>query len=175
MRWPSRAGALAVCAWLTTWALLGSSEEARAGDRELAITLVMATPSPDAEARRCYARVARAIEGDYTQPSRLAAARLARAVGAESLEGFVDWPVSRLVPVARDGESYQDAIALVDCRPTERRADVLVVRPQGLEGTRVDPRPAAARLRLRGVTIDAARARWLAARVLEHAWLGFVP
>jgi len=138
---------------------------ARAGDRELYTLMVQMTPEPSDESTRCYRRIGAEIREGYTRLQVTSRERLLEHLEREDGDAFMEWDAPVLEPVVRRGDTYQDAIVLVDCRPEERRVDVLVRSPaRGV-----------ARMRLRRVEVDAARARWLTEAILRHGWTGFTP
>ena len=147
------------------WLLATSA--AVAGDRVLEIRLVNMTPDAEVTtaSRQCFHRILRKIRDEYTHTTRMGERALLRGVGRVDPREFMDWPSDALEPLRRQSDPWLDAVALIDCRPEARRADLLVVSPaQGV-----------ARMRLRGVDLDRPRARWIAERILEHAWIGFTP
>jgi len=156
------AGALAV---LVLFGLVLVSS-ARAGDRRLEILVVNMTPAPTESGRTCTDAIVRRIRADYTTVSRLGETPLRRLTGHEGdATSFLEWPFRDLAAVIERGDTRLDAVALVDCRPDERRVDVLVTSPRGQ----------VTRLELRDVRVDATRAAWVADTLLRQAWIGFSP
>lgn len=145
---------------------LALASTARAGDRRLEILVVNMTAAPTDGGRACTDAIVRRIRADYTTVSRLGETPLRRLTGHEAdATSFLDWPFADFAPVLERRDTRLDAVALVDCRPDERRVDVLVTSPSGQ----------VTRLQLRDVRVDAARAAWVADTLLRQAWLGFSP
>ncbi len=147
--------------------VLGWASLAVAGDRELEILVVNMTPdtSVTEASSQCFAAVLRKIRQDDTHVVRLGEAAMLRVSGRSDPRDFLEWPTDALEPLRIRGEERLDAIALIDCRPDEQRLDALVASPaRGM-----------ARLRLRGIEVDAGRSHWMADRILNHAWIGFSP
>jgi hypothetical protein len=65
----------------------------------------------------------------------------------------------------KPGETWIDAVILVDCRPDTSELDVLVQPASG----------GVVRLRVRAVPIDGATTAAVAASILRRAWSGFSP
>lgn len=142
-----------------------SSSDAHAGDRRLEILIVNMSPTSTDAGRDCMNEIVRRARADYTSITRLGETPTRRLAGHEGESGFLDWTYDDLRPVRERGETYLDAIALVDCRPDERRADILISSPAG----------GVTRVELRDVRIDRDRARWLADTILRQGWVGFSP
>lgn len=145
-----------------------TASAAVAGDRVLEVLVVNMTPDAEVTdaSRRCFQHILRKIRDEYTHTTRMGESALLREIGRSDPREFMDWPSDALEPLRRRQDPpWLDAVALVDCRPEARRVDVLVVSPaRGM-----------ARMRLRGVELDRARAQWIAERILEHGWVGFTP
>ena len=149
-------------------ACLGSMtpSSVRAGDRRLQILVVNMTPTSTASGRTCTDAIVRRIRDDYTTVSRLGETPLRRLTGHEGeTTTFLAWPYADFRAVIERGETHMDSVALVDCRPDERRVDVLVTSRRGV----------VSRIELRDVRVDATRAAWIADTLLRQAWLGFSP
>lgn len=134
---------------------------AAAGDAQLAVMLVNMTPEPTDAGRRCFGQVRAALAAEYTIIRRLGETAVRERAGNPS-GPMLDWDHAALSRVA---PGDQNATVLVDCRPDERSADVLVYNPAR----------DISQLRLRGVRIDRPRARWLAGAILRHGWVGLIP
>jgi hypothetical protein len=158
-RFLALAGAVGLVCSLAVW----RSSTARAGDRRLEVILVNMTAEPDDAARRCFRHIQRSIADDYTNIRRMGETPMRRRVGHPTGD-FMEWQASEFDVLQSEG-TYHDTVVLVDCRPTERVADILVTSPAD----------GAARMRLRRVDIDRGRARWLAETILRHVWVGFSP
>jgi len=157
----SRAGAVA----LALLAVVASPWPARAGDRPL--ELVVANMSPEGSRPDCMREVVRVLRRDDTTIHRVGGDRV-RELAGHRRDGtdFTTWQREELEPLVRVMRAETiDAIALVDCRAEEGRADVWVSSPSG----------GVARMRLARTTIDDARAEWIAQAILMHAWTGFSP
>lgn len=146
--------------------VLALASSARAGDRRLEILVVNMTPTPTEAGRACTDTIVRRIRADYTTVSRLGETPLRRLTGHEGdVTSFLEWPFRDFAAVIERGATRLDSVALVDCRPDERRVDVLVTSPRGQ----------VTRLELRDVRVDAPRAVWVADTLLRRAWIGFSP
>lgn len=162
----SRVAVMAVIATVASSLASIVPSSALAGDRRLEILVVNMTPTPTESGRTCTDAIVRRIRADYTTVSRLGETPLRRLTGHEGeTTTFLDWPYADFRAVMERGETHVDSVALVDCRPDERRVDVLVTSPRGV----------ASRIELRDVRVDPTRAAWVADTLLRQAWLGFSP
>lgn len=154
-------------------------ERARAGDRELEIVVVMANPTEDPDAGRCFRQIRSRIDAGYTDVTMLSSRRLLRLVGEESIEGFMRWEAEKFAPILRNTgnrDLLSDSIAIVDCRPGARYVDALVVHPSGAPIPRLGGfEDSAIQLRMRRMAIDRGQTRRLGDLLLRYAWIGFVP
>lgn len=165
----TRSSVPAVCVVLAAMLALTAPLGARAGDRELEILLVNMTPDAaltDA-GRACMRDIEARVREEYAHVARMGETPVRRLVQHERDDvDFLAWPYADLRPVIERGdETWLDSVVLVDCRPDERRADVLVTSPAR----------GATRISLRDVPIDRRRARWLAETFLRQSWNGFSP
>lgn len=147
-------------------ALVSIVSAAHAGDRQLEITIVNMIPDALANeaSRQCMRTINADIAKDYTAPTKLGETPLRKAAGKTAGEPFMAWPVGMWKALGEKG-IMRDAIALIDCRPDEHKADVLVVGPLRT----------VTHLELRDAKIDATAAHALAAAILRRGWLGFSP
>lgn len=138
---------------------------ARAGDRPLEVLLV--NMSPDGTDPDCMRDITRVIRHDDATIHRMGGDR-ARDLAGHGRDDthFTTWAAEDLDAVVRLVRAEQvDAVALVDCRAEEGRADAWVRSPNG----------GVARIRLSGTVIDTERAEWLARGILAQARTGFSP
>jgi hypothetical protein len=139
--------------------------QVNAGDRELEILLVNMTAEPATADRQCMQQIEERVREDDSHVSRMGETPLRRLARHEGTGDFLDWPYGDFVPVIERGETWLDSVVLVDCRPLERRVDVLVTSPaRGVT-----------RISLRNITLDRSRIRWLTETVLAQSWNGFSP
>ena len=142
----------ATLATATLGALLAHAPApAHAGARPLEVTLIDMTPAPDADSRRCVGAIARPLRmggEDYANLRRVSRAILLGRTGAPEDVDLGAVPLDAL-----DGLRGRDLDAwiLVDCRPTERRLDVLVFAGTGTED--LARQGHASRFSLRGVEL----------------------
>ena len=152
---------LAAFAAVSSLTLL-SSDDARAGYRELLLRFVNMTPdaaSSDASTKGAAAFRDSAVR-DSAELRPITETPLRKLIGAEDKSvSFMTWKHAALEPAWKDVDSF----LAVDCRPEEKRLDALLVNKTG---GRIE-------IRLRGETLDRPRAVWVADEVLRHAWGGF--
>jgi hypothetical protein len=141
--------------------------DARAGDRELEVLFGNLTPDAESSpaSRACVAAIEKRIRADYTRVNRIGETALRKLVGKTAGEPFLDWPAEAYRPARQRGETWIDAVILVDCRPEKAQLDVLV-QPMS---------PALVRLAVHGVKLDETTTRFVSKAILRRAWAGFTP
>lgn len=153
---------------LTLGLALGSAlapSSLHAGDRPL--ELLIANMSPPGTSDACIRDVVGALRDDGHHVLRLGGDRVRVLTGHtdDATFDFMSLAVEELEPVSRAMRATVDAVALVDCRADEGRAEIwMSSAAQGV-----------ARLRIRRTTIDEARAGWLGHTIGAHVVLGFEP
>ena len=146
-------------------ALLGLASTASAVDRPLELFLGDLSPSTERVCMRDLGRELRSRDHDPVNVTRMGEASVRRMVG-DADGAFLAWNEEELRPIVeRRRRPAYDAIAIVDCRESEGRANLLVRGPSG----------GITRVSLRGIPIDEERARWLARTLLTQARIGFEP
>ncbi|MEM9863449.1 MAG: hypothetical protein AAF938_17770 [Myxococcota bacterium] len=169
-----RMGALALL-FLGVGALLDASD-ANAGSAPLAVRLVNMTPDPvDDAGRACSAAIRRVFRAARDHDSDEGVAMVTQGetalrtqlASADLPPDFMSWPAAP-VDALRErthGDDYFQALVLFDCRPSDNvfRAAVFP-NAGGVTHTRVS----------QIVTSDGF-AEWMSARLIEQAWIGFVP
>lgn len=157
----------ATCAALCVLASSWMHGSVRAGDRELNVVFTDMTPDAvsDDASRSCAKRVLAELRAGYTVVQPMGERKLLGFVGDQGSAEFMSWSDSALTSVREREAFWADAAVLMDCRPTQQRADVLIAPASG----------GVTRLRLRGAAIDDARMRMVARVILHHAWVGFSP
>jgi hypothetical protein len=155
--------------WLRLSFLLGvpalalvAASDARAGDRKLGLRFVNMTPdAASSEAStKCVATLRDRAAKDGAELRPITETPLRKLIKAEDRSvGFMTWTSAATKPAYGDVDSF----FAVDCRPEQQRLDALLVNKSG---ARVE-------FRLRGESLDRARAVWVMDEVLRHAWAGF--
>lgn len=155
---------LAITLLALTLAVLGTPPAARAGDRQLELTLVDVSPRGTPGSSACMAAVSAVIREDYVDLRPMTQARLVRAITPPEGSDYTSW-TSALFNTSEGIPRLTESVALVDCRPEERRVTVRVFPPNDH----------AAQIDLRDVALDEAHQRWVGTLVLSLAWMGFSP
>jgi hypothetical protein len=140
---------------------------AHAGDRQVEILLVNMTPdsASSAASKQCVKAIEKKLGAEYTHLARLGETALRKLVGKTAGEPFLGWPLESLKPAKERGETFIDALVLIDCRPEGKTLDVLVSPPaKGLT-----------LLTLRSVTLDAALTDLVADAIFRRGTAGFSP
>jgi hypothetical protein len=157
--WPLTVAALSLAAMMLTPAAT------RAGDREMETLVVDMSPNGTPTAHACFMRIRSIYAHDYTIMHGLGETAARRRAG-EPGPDFMSWNREALTGLRRmRGEFNYDSIVLIDCRPDERKADVLVMQSGGN----------ITQVRLRDTELDRRRIRWLGQRLLRISWSGFSP
>lgn len=161
-----RAGLLSA---LAACAFLGGDPVARAGDRELDAVFVRVDDGSDPASRACFRAIRAPLARESSSLRSMSRAALLRAIAADSMDGFEAWPRKRFAG-AVDG--VLDALVLVDCRPGEQIASVVV-----FAGTSDDlvGEGTLFRAQIHGIAIDASVQHALGSRVQGWAWTDFSP
>ncbi len=144
----------------------GIGPVASAGDRALELLLVNMVPDAayDDSARDCLREVIRGVRGMRVEIHRIGETRLLEEAGREDPRAFMQWPMETFRRVVRrHREEHVEAMALVDCRPSEQRVDVAIYSP--------DQSMTHARWR----HSNARALANFASYSLDRAWLGQVP
>ncbi len=144
--------------------VLGAPPAARAGDRELELTLVDVSPRGTPGSSACMAAVSAEIRHDDVDLRPMTLARLLRTIGQPAGSDYTTW-TSATFNTAEGIPRLTESVALVDCRPDERRATLRVFPPNDH----------AAQMDVRDVELDDAHQHWLGTLVLSLAWMGFSP
>ncbi|MFO0685955.1 MAG: hypothetical protein U0234_28100 [Sandaracinus sp.] len=153
-----------IALFVLSLAVLGAPPSARAGDRQLELTLVDVSPRGTPGSSACMAAVSAEIRQDYVDLRPMTQARLLRTLGLATGSDYTTWTSAAF----NDAEGYPritESVALVDCRPDERRVTVRVFPPNDH----------AAQIDLRDVELDDAHQHWVGTLVLSLAWMGFSP
>jgi len=160
-----RIGGLLTLGALSLAALIFMPTTTRAGDREMDTLIVDMSPNGTPTAHACFMRIRGIYAHDYTimhGSGETAARRRAGEPGPD----FMSWNREALMGLSRKPDGLRsDTVVLVDCRPNDRRADVLVMESGGN----------ITQVRLRDVELDRGRIRWLGQRLLRISWSGFLP
>ncbi len=157
------------CVALCAFAACLLSTTTQAGDRPIELLLVNLTPDPvSTESRRCSAEIRRQLQrNDVARLHQLGETALLARTGRSDPRDFMQWPTA-VLSALRTSESTRevqlDAVALFDCRPEAEALSVVVLAPSG----------GAAHIVLSG-PVPVGRGRFLAERIVHHAWIGFSP
>jgi hypothetical protein len=139
-----------------------------AGDRELEVMIVDLTPSTlrDADQKQCLARFTHGVRSEARVHSVREADFRKRARKLDDASPFLGWKAPD-VEGARilDQHTAVDSIVLVDCRPRDKRVDLLVVPNDS----------ATVRMQLRERALTEARITTLATSAVRYSWVSFVP
>ena len=145
-------------------ALTLSPSSGEAGYRPLEVTFTNMTPdaaSTDAS-KACVQTLRDRIAADDANLANLTETPLRKLIDApDKTKSFLDWTAKQLLPAL----SERDAFIAVDCRPDEKRLDVLLVNAAK---SRVI-------FRQRGEELNRARLIWFGSELMSHAWSGFTP
>ncbi|HSC89093.1 MAG TPA: hypothetical protein VLC09_17545 [Polyangiaceae bacterium] len=142
--------------------LLAVPSSSWAGDRQLWLRLVNMTPDAASSetSKKCVQTLRDQAAQDHLELKPMTETPLRKLIGAQGdTASFFTWNVEKTRPATKD----VDSLLLVDCRPEERSFDAVLFNKTG----------ARVQFRLRGETIDRARAMWLMDEVLRHGWAGF--
>jgi hypothetical protein len=140
---------------------------ARAGDRQVETLFVNMTPdAASSEAsKQCVRAVEKKLSAEYVHLVRLGETALRKLAGKTAGEPFTSWPAPSLKPARERGETWADVVVLVDCRPEEKRIEVLVNPASG----------GVVLLRLAEVPIERAATDLIAGAIWRRATAGFSP
>ncbi len=150
----------AACLWSAT---------TEAGDRPIELLLVNMTPDPvSAESRRCSAEIRRGLQrNEVARLHQLGETAMLARTGRSDPRDFMQWPTAVLTALRTSESTHEvrlDAVAFFDCRPEAEALSVVVLAPSG--GT--------AHIVLSG-PVPVGRGRFVAERIVQHAWIGFSP
>jgi hypothetical protein len=146
---------------------MGLCAIAHAGDRQVEILIVNMTPdaASSAASKQCVKAIEKKLGAEYTHMGRMGETALRKLVGKTAGEPFLSWPLESLKPAKERGETWIDALVLIDCRPEGKTLDVLVSPPaKGLT-----------LFKLRTLTPDAAIADLVADAIFRRGTAGFSP
>lgn len=171
----SRWGMLGLAA-LAGLAVLAVGAPGRAGDRP--IQVVVSNMTPDAASseasKRCVQTLRERMTADHSDLYPIGETPLRALVGhpAKS-ESFLVWTRDELTRVLDSAKApglppalqQRDAFVAIDCRPEEKKLDVLFLNSARQRGV----------LRVRSLPLGRPRVLWVGDELMHQLWTGFSP